>query len=112
MTVRVGLPGPADERPAREDAARELRMAVVDPGIDHGDLHRRERRLGGPVAPGAVLREVPLVSRERLGVAERDGERGREERRDEHAEKGLRHVWRIGCETPGESPCPGAQRMR
>ena len=81
----------ADERDRRRRSGpANSGWAASMPGVDHGDLDRRELRRRRPVAPGVVLREVPLLRSVRLGVVE--GQRSRRKRsgKDE-AEKSSDH---------------------
>ena len=72
MALHVG-DGAPDEGTRQEDAAREVGMRDVDPGVDDRDLDRRETnwRLG-PKIEGAVLLQVPLLRGKRIGRHEGD----------------------------------------
>src|SRR5581483_6019264 len=110
VAVGVVSPGAADEALAAGDAADELRMPVVDPGVDDRNPDRRERRHRRPVVPRLVRRQVPLLGGERLAVRER-----RRRHRDRgHGDERERapHGTSSAGEKPGERPRPGAIRTR
>ena len=75
----VDAPGALHVGDAAGDPPDELGVARIDPGVDHGDLHRRELGLGRPMRPGVVLAQVPLLRGVRLGVRERERARGDEQ---------------------------------
>ena len=105
----------ADEALGRGHPAGELRMRAVDARVDHRDLDGRERRRGRPERPGVVGLEVPLLRRERLGVAERRRAKATGASRSSaaaSARTSAPHWSTSGVESPGASPCPGAQRTR
>jgi hypothetical protein len=67
---------PADEALPRGDSAAELRVADVDPRVDHGDADREELIRSVEDVERAVAAQVPLARRQRV-VRERESHRGR-----------------------------------
>ena len=63
-------------------------MAAVDPGIDNGDLHLRERRKRAVErVEGVVLGEVVLLRRERVVRRERRSCSRERQRRDQQCRR-------------------------
>ena len=60
------LGGAADEAPGRDDPAREVGMPEIDARVDHGDVHRGERRQRRPGVVGSDAIQVPLLRHERI----------------------------------------------
>ena len=69
LCVDRGRPG--DEALRRGDPAAQLGMGAVDPGVDHRNLHRGERRELRPGIERMVLHRVPLAREQRIVRDER-----------------------------------------
>ncbi len=119
VALLVGAPVAADEAPAGGDPTGELRMTGVDARVDDRDLRRREERRRRRLVPrveGVVLREVPLLRRQRVGR----GEGGRGRRRCQGGDGGPRQeprpvhpeTTRSGGVVPAAKPLEAATRAR